>query len=467
MRPAAVPAAIAALGIIATASRSASAASSTATGGFKLPPSVQRTFKNGVRAFVVEYHELPLLEIEVILRTGAAHDPAGKAGLASLTSGLLRKGAGSRTATELAEAVDFVGGSLGASADYEGTRVAGEFLAKDADLALELVTDLLRRPTFAAEEVERLKGEVIGELQAARENPSLTASRRFTAVLYKGHPYGQPPVGLERSVASLTPEDVRGFYRAHYAPAGAIVVAVGHFKSAEMLDKLEARLVDWSAPEPARRATGDPEPPPGRSTYLVDKADATQSQIRIGGIGIRRTDPDYVALQVANTILGAGFTSRLVEEIRVNRGLSYGVGSRLFTMMQPGPFLISTFTKNATTRETIDVALEVMDRFRREGPTEAEVDKARRYLRGLFAIDHQSPEAVAEALAEIAFYDLPRDYYDTYLDKIAAVTAADVKRVSARLPWEKLVILVLGKAAEVGKSLESLGPVTALPLEEP
>src|SRR5262245_4979857 len=287
-------------------------------GGFKLPASATRSLSNGVRVHVMEYHELPLVDLHVVITAGAAHDPAGKEGLADLVAGLLRKGAAARSAQEVAEAVDFVGGSLEASADPDGTRVTAEFMARDLGLGLELLGDVLMRPAFAPEEIERLKGETIAELKAARENPSLLASRRFFQILYGDHPYAHPTPGFEASVASITPEDVRRFYRAHYTPDAAIVVAVGDFKSDEMFSRLEKALGGWTGRSAAQSALPAPAPPKGRTIHLIDKPDQTQSQIRIGGIGIKRTDPDYTAVQVANTILGGGFTSRLMEEIRVN-----------------------------------------------------------------------------------------------------------------------------------------------------
>ncbi|HZI95487.1 MAG TPA: pitrilysin family protein [Patescibacteria group bacterium] len=436
-------------------------------GGFKLPPSVGRTLGNGMRVYVMEYHELPLVDFEVIVGAGAAHDPPGREGLASLVADLLRKGTTTRSAQEIADAVDFVGGSLGASADQEGTRITAEFLTKDLDLGLDLLMDSLRNPAFASAEIERQKAETISELKASRENPGLLASRRFIEILYGGHPYGHPTPGWESTVAPITRDDVAGFYRDNYEPDGIIFIAVGDFKNEEMMAKLEARLTGWKGKTAPRKAVPAPAKLParaGRTIYLVDKPDATQSQIRIGGLGIRRVDPDYAALQVANTILGGGFTSRLVEEIRVNRGLSYGVSSRFYPMLQTGPFMINTFTKNPTTLETIKVALEVEQKFLKEGPTAEELDKARKYLKGAFAIGHQAPDAMADVLGEIAFYGLSKDYYDTWLDRIAAVTVDDVKRVTAKFPAEGSILLVLGKAEEIRKDVETLGPVTVVPL---
>jgi len=439
---------------------------SAMSGGFKLPPHTTRTLKNGARLYVMEYHELPLVDFGVIIGSGSAVDPKGKEGLASLVAELLRKGTATRSAREIADAVDFVGGSLSASADQDGSHLGAEFLAKDLDLALDLLADTLLRPSFTQEEVDRARAETLGELKAAKENPGLLASRRFIEVLYRGHPYGHPTTGWESSVESITRDDVMRYYRDHYAPDNVIVVAVGDFKSDDMLAKLEARLSGWGGKASVRKPLPDPAAPKGRGIYLVDKPDSTQSQIRYGGLGIRRTDPDFAALTVANTILGGGFTSRLVEEIRVNRGLSYGVNSRFYSLLQRGPYMINTFTKNQTTLETVKLAQEVQSKFLKEGPTQEEIDKARKYLKGSFAIGHQSPDAMADVLGEIAFYGLAPDYYDTWLDRIARVTAEDVKRVSAKFPEAESVLLVLGQASEIRKDLETLGAVSVVPLTE-
>ncbi len=439
-----------------------------ARGRFVLPPAVRRAMPSGLRLIAMEYHKLPLVYIDVVIGTGAAHDPSGKEGVASLTAHLLRKGAAGRSAQEIARNVDLAGGSLSASAERDGSRVTAEFLVKDLDLALTLLTDVVMRPDLADQETERLKGEVIGELKALRENPGPLASRRIMEVLYRDHPYGHAAPGYETTVASLSAEDPRRYHAAHYVPENSFIVAVGDFDAGEMLDRLEESFSRWPAsgwrpPEPV------PEPivPGGRLVYLVDKPDATQSQVRIGGIGIRRTDPDHIPVQVANTILGGGFTSRLVQEIRVKRGLSYGVSSRFYPMRREGPFIIGTFSKNETTLDTVQVSLDVLGSFRKEGATAEELDKARKYMKGTFALEHQSPDSLADALTDIAFHGLPEDHYDGYLDRIDAVGLEDVARAAReRFPFERAIILVLGKADEILKDLETLGPVTVVPIDE-
>ncbi len=433
--------------------------------GFRLPAVKSRTFANGLEAHAMEYRKLPLFYLEVTVRAGAARDPEGREGLANLVANLLRKGAGGRTAREIADATEFVGGALGAAADRDGTRLTAEFLAKDRELGLALLRDMLVGPSFADEEIERLKRETISGLRALRESPGPLASRRFVEFLYRGHPYGHAAEGWEESVAAITREDVRRFHEAHYTPDNLIVVAVGDFDSDAMLEALGKELSGCSGRGPEAPDLREPEEPDGRSVVLLDKPDATQSQIRIGGIGIRRMDPDYINLQVANAILGRGFTSRLVQAVRVERGLSYGIDTSFYPLVKRGPFILSTFTKCPTTLETIQVALEGLERFAREGATEEEVSKARKYLRGTFAIEHQSPESLAGAMSEIAFYGLPADYCDTYLRDISDVTVDDVRRTAAsKFPVEKGTILVLGPAKAIGGDLESLGPVTVLPI---
>jgi len=439
----------------------------TASGGFHLPPTITRTLPNGVRVYAMEYHELPLVDFGVIIGSGAAQDPKGREGLADLVSDLLRKGTTTRSAREIADAIDFVGGSLDAGADQDGTRISAEFMKRDLSLGLDLLADMLMNPAFAPDEVERLKSETIGELQAMKENPGALASRRFIELLYGEHPYGHPTSGWETSVEAITPDDARAFYEAHYKPDNIIFVVVGDFDATQTVDAIGRRLAGWTGK--ATRAAEVPHPASlkKRSLYLIDKPDSTQSQIRIGALGIQRTDPDYIPAVVANTILGGGFTSRLVEEIRVNRGLSYGVGSRFYALVETGPFVISTFTKSATTRETVQLALDVMEAFRKEGPTPGELDKARKYLKGAFAIGHQSPDSLADALGELAFHNLPLDYYDNYLDRLASLTVEDVKRVAAeRFPADRLNIVVLGEAKAVRKDIETLGAVTPAPLTE-
>jgi len=458
---------ISVLPIIAmTMTQSGSAASGS---GFRLPPSLSRTLDNGVRIYVMEFRGLPLVNCNVIISAGAAHDPKGKEGLADMTATLLRKGTTSRSAMEIASEIDVLGATLDAVADPDATQVKSEFLARDTDAALDLLAEVVSHPAFSQEELERLRGEKLGALQAVRDDPATLVGRRFLELLYGKHPYGHAVTGWEATVGAITREDVTGFYGRHYVPSRMIVVAVGDFEAPRMLERLAGLFSALPAVKPAGSEGPIPEPaaPGGRAIYLVDKPESTQSQIRIGGIGIDRRDPDYIPLVVANTILGGGFTSRLVEEIRVNRGLSYGVRSRLLAQVQPGPFVISTFTKNATTLETIKVALAELEKFRRDGVTPEELAKARAYLKGTFAIHNQTGTALADALADIAFYQLPADYYDGYLDKIMAVTREDVARVAQRLPFEKLQIVVLGEAKAIRSDLASLGSVKDVPLEAP
>ena len=434
---------------------------------FRLPPTSHRTLENGIRLHVMEFRTLPLVNFHVVVGAGSSVDPEGRAGLADLVADLLRKGTTSRTATQIAEETDTLGALLDTGTDLDASHISSEFLAADAATGLALLHDLIAHPAFSTEEIERLRGEKLGELQAIREDPSALAGRRFMQILYGAHPYGHPVSGWESTISAITREDITGFFARYYVPSNIIVVAAGDFDAKEMMESLSRTFDTLPAAGKAAGPASDAAPvaQAARGIHLIDKPESTQSQVRIGAIGIDRKDPDYIPLMVANTIFGGGFTSRLMEEIRVNRGLSYGVRSRFVATLMDGPYVISTFTKNDTTLEIIQVALAELERFRRDGATAEELERAKSYLKGTFAIGHQSADAMADMMADIAFYALPRDYYDGYLDRLMSVTREDVARVARRFPFDGLQIMVLGEAKAIRAPLATLGTVQDAPLD--
>ena len=416
-------------------------------------PQVRRaTLDNGLRLVVSEYHELPLVEFYVMVGAGAAQDPPGKAGLAALTADTLHRGAGSLSAEALARAVDSLGGRLGAAAGTEASIVTGEFLAKDFSAGLDLLRQVLLEPTFARDEVRRAREEQAANIVAALDDPGAVAEKCFAAFLYGAHPYGRPVEGFRSTVPRLSRGDVRDFYERWYRPNDTILVLVGDVNTADVLIRLREAFGAWRprADAVAVRA-GAPAPVSARRVLLVDKPDSTQTQIRFGNISIPRSHPDYVPATVANTILGGGFTSQLVEELRVKRSLTYSAWSGFAARLQSGDFRVGTFTKSPTTVETLQLALEVEGKFRGTPPAPAALDKAKKFLRGQFPLRLESPDALAARLAEIEFYGLPQDELATYRSRVAEVTAADVERVAREhMPDpEQVAGVVVGKASEI------------------
>ena len=424
----------------------------------RLPPVAHVTFENGLRVQVAEYHELPLVEFYLMIGAGAAQDPPGKDGLAALTAGTLRRGAGKRSAEEVARAIEFLGGRIDAAPGTDGTIVSAEFLSKDFDAGLALLHDVLLEPTFAADEVRRARDEQAAEIVAALEDTSRVADKCFAGFLYGSHPYGRPVEGRRATVAALGRDDVRDFYGRWYRPNTTLLVLVGDVEANAAIARLREAFGGW---QPRADAVPARTPPPapfhGRRLLLVDKPDATQTQLRYGNMAIARNDPRYIAATVANTILGGGFTSKLIEELRIKRSLTYAAWSAFAARLTGGDFRVATFTKSPTTAETLALALGVEGGFRGRAPDRAALEKAKTYLRGQFPLKVESPDALAAKLAEIEFFGLPPDELTAYRSRVAAVSAEDVARVSEALmpsPGD-VAIVVVGKAAEIRDQLAS------------
>ena len=432
----------------------------------EIPPVTRATLPNGLRLVVAEYHELPLVNVVVFVGSGAAQDPPGKEGVAMLTASALRRGAGGMSAEALADAIESLGGSIGATAGTDATVGAAEFLASDVDRGLDLLRKVLREPAFAEDEVRRVRDEQVAALVAGLEEPSVIAERCFAPWLYGTHPYARPVDGRRESVATLDHVAVREFYDRWYRPNNTILVLVGDLAAADAVRKIEAAFGDWTRRDDAvPTRAGAPAPVEARRVLLVDKPDATQTQIRFGAIALARNAPDLLPAQVANTILGGGFTSRLIEELRVKRSLTYGASSAFIARKVGGDFRIHTFTKTPTTLETLKLALDVAGAFRSNPLDPSLVAKARMYMRGQFPLRLETPDALAMRLAEIEFNGLPADELSTYRSRVAAITAADASRAAREHmpPPDRVAITIVGKASEIRAPLEAaFGPVTVL-----
>jgi zinc protease len=436
----------------------------------RLPPIHRTTLPNGLRLVVAEYHELPLLNVVMFVGAGAAQDPAGKEGVAMLTASALRRGAGGMSAEAIADAIESLGGSIGATAGTDATIVAAEFLSADVDKGLDLLKKVVREPGLADDEVRRARDEQLATLVAGLEEPSVVAERCFAPWLYGSHPYGLPVDGRNDSVKALTTGDVKAFYDRWYRPNATILVLVGDVKTEDAVKRLEGTFGDWAGrPDAVAVRAGAPEQITERRVLLVDKPDATQTQIRVGAPSMARNDPELLPGQVANTILGGGFTSKLIEELRVKRSLTYGASSAFVARKVGGDFRISTFTKTPTTLETLKLALEVENTFL-EKPIDAKlIDKAKRYLNGQFPLRVETPDAIAMRLAEIEFNGLPPDDLSTYRTRVDAVTPDEASRVAREKMFDtkNVAITVVGKASEIKGPLEAAyGPVKVVtPLE--
>jgi len=432
---------------------------------FRVPPPSKTILKNGLTVLVLERRTIPLVQFQLMVRSGSTSDPAGKEGTAALAARLLKRGTKSRPASQFFEEVEFVGGTLDTAAGIEASYVRGEFAARDVEVGFNLLADLVLNPAFRPEEFEKEKGLALAGIIDRLDDPGVVARLSFASWLYGGHPYGRPADGTERSVQSITRDDVAAFYEARYAPNNAVLAIVGDIDAAQAAQRAERYFSPWKRRTAPEVKIGEAQAVRGRKILLVDKPDATQSQIRFGNLGMRRADPDYFPMLVGNTVLGGAFTSWLVSEVRGKRGLTYSIVSRVEALRSTGSFHVSTFSKNDSVLETIKVSLDQVRRLRGGDVPEEDLEKARGYLAGSYPLTIESPEDLTAEILSVDLYGLEPDFINQYQRRVRAVSADAVKRVAARrLPLDDLAIVVVGPAQTLKKDLETLGPVTVRPL---
>jgi len=428
-------------------------------GQLKLPPFKKVRLSNGLTLLLMEQHEVPIVSFNVIVKAGSLADPTGKEGTASATAALLRKGTQSRTADQISNELDFVGGQLDAGASFDYSNGAAEFVKKDISKGLDLLADVLLNPTFPQDEVTKLLKQRIDEIKAAKDSAQEVIGNYFAAFLYGSHPYGRPPRGDEKSSAAITRADVLAYYQTYYTPENTILAAVGDFDAAEMERTLTARFGGWKAPAPLVLKLSDPAPFSGKKLLLVDKPDSTQTFFQIGNLGIARTNPDRVLIQVINTLFGGRFTSMLNTELRIKSGLTYGARSSFIRFRLAGPFVISTYTRNETTEKAIDMTLDVLKRLHEKGVSEDELKSAKTYLKGQFPTTIETGDQLADLLAQLELYGLDASDVNGYYAKIDSMTMADAQRVIKQyFPIDSLVFVLIGKASEIEPIVRKYAP---------
>ena len=430
----------------------------------RLPPHAREVLPNGLTVIVVERRSLPLVSIRLVLRAGSSHDPAELPGLAAFTARLLRHGAGQRDARQFADDLDFIGGSVGASVGLDQMTVDGEFTTETWSAGLELYRDALFAPTFDESEIERERRRGIAEITQSHDDPEHVADRAFQYYLFgEGHPYGHPAEGTIAAIERLRREALVRFHAEAMVPDGSVLVVVGDVPAAETLATLRATFGAWKG---TGRVPGPPSPAPrisGRRCVLVHDEGSGQVQYRTGNVGVERRTPHFHALLVANTAFGGGFTSRLMREIRVNRGLTYGIGSRFLTAMAPGPFMISSFTRNACIAEMHEVVTSLAAAMHAKGPTDEEVAAARAYLLGMQVRRLETSEALAGAIAETEIFSLGLQSITDFRRDVEAVDRdAAARAMAACLPGDDLLTVLVGDRASVEPVARTFGDLTVV-----
>ncbi len=393
------------------------------------PQVVERKLSNGATLLVSEQHALPIVLVLGVLDAGSRRDPVDRFGVANMTADVLTEGTSTRSAQEIAEAIEFIGGSLSAGAGVETATVSLRVLRKDLDTGIDLFADVLLRPAFPELELDRAREATIAGLRAEEDNPTAVANRVFGHELYGDHPYAHPVAGDAESVARIDRAAVRAFYKANYGPTGSAIVVVGDIDAADVERRLNGALATWKG---GSASPIELQPAPQPRARRVDVArSVTQASIVLGHRGVARSDPDFEAISVMNYVLGGGgFSSRLMEKIRNQAGLVYSVSSYFSGGQLRGSFRVTMQTKNESVEQAIALTRAEIEKMVAEGVGAEELADAKRFLTGSFPLSLDSNGEIASFIARSWSQGLGLDAADQYLRKIEAVTVEDLQRVA-------------------------------------
>ncbi|MGI8542171.1 MAG: M16 family metallopeptidase [Aridibacter sp.] len=426
---------------------------------FSIPNIEKKKLSNGMSVWIVPQNELPIISMNLVMNTGGTANPNNKEGLASMTAGLLESGTKTRTATEISNEQQSIGANIGAFSDWDSTNAVMQTLTKHLDKALDIYADVIVNPIFPGDELEiARKRALIGFLQR-KDNPNAIAAVAYSKLLYGvNHPYGRELSGNENSIKSIKRDDLVKFYETYYRPNNSTLIVVGDVNSKTLIPKLEKAFANWkSADVPA---TDIPKvnnfDKPG--IYIVDKPGAAQSIVQIGQIGVSRDNPDYVPLQVMNSILGGQFSARLNMNLREDKGYTYGARSGFSTRRGAGPFTASAGVQTAVTKESVVEFMKELNGIRGLRPvTEDELDYNKQSIIRRFPRTMETVGQISNQLSDLVVYGLSDSYFNDYLSKINSVNLKDVSRVAnTYLTPDKMAILIVGDRKVIEPKLKDI-----------
>jgi zinc protease len=423
----------------------------------KFPPYQIQTLPNGLQVVAVLHHEQPAVSMRLLIRAGSASDPKGKLGLVHELASLLDQGTETKSASDLADAIDFIGGAMGTGAATDLTHLNMVVMKDSFAAGMRMLSDMARHPAFAPAEMDRQRQQVLSGLKVSLEDPDYVADAVFDRLVYGFHPYGMPHTGTPESVNGITRDDLVAFHKRYFAPNNAILAVVGDVTAEEAFDTVRKVFGDWERKEiPVEKFI---EPPvPTRRLIVVNKPDAVQTEVRVGHVGIARKHPDYMAINLAIRILGGEGSNRLHNVLRTQRGLTYGAQADMDTLKETGDFLAHTNTRSVATAEVVRVIFDEFWRLQREPVGERELADAKAYLTGSFPLTIETPDAIALQVLNVVFYGLPIEELESFRERVNAVTVADIQRVMrAYLQPDRLSVVLVGNLAAFEKDLKGVG----------
>ena len=425
---------------------------------YRFPRFERGLLANGIKLVVAPVPKLPVVSMMAIVEAGATCDPIGREGLAELTARALIEGTRTVDGPELTERLEGIGGSVDPSTDWDYMAASTTVIAARAPAALALLGEILMAPSFPEREIDRLKSERYAELLQQRAEPRGLADEMFSRFLYGPNSrYAEPEGGNERSITTITREDVVAFHRARYQPRATTLIVAGDITSEAAVRMVEGVFSSWGGSVVSAPVVRDQPASERRRLHVVAKNDAPQSELRVGHVGVARSHPDYFRIVIMNAILGGLFSSRINLNLREAHAYTYGAFSHYDWRRGAGPFVVSTAVKSDVTDGAVREVLNEIERMREAEPTNEELSLATSYLDGVFPIRYETTSAIAGALASLVVHDLPDDYFDRYREHIRSVTATDVL-TAARLHLhpEQLQVAVVGDPEIVLEPLERL-----------
>lgn len=425
-----------------------------------LPQRLRHVLPNGLRVLIAPKKDLPLVALRLVVEGGSAADPPAKRGVGALCDNLLLRGTERRDADALHEAIEGVGGSLDSGTGRDASVVAASVPSDALSLAVELLAEVATQPAFPPDEVRAEKERVLAELAQTHDDPASSAERLLLAsALPEGHPYAIPPSGTQESVARVRRDDVVRAHQRRFLPGRAILVVVGDVEPEAALRRIRRRFGGWSGEEGPTRRGGPAHEEGGVHLRLMHRQEASQVQVGLATpIFASRQDPDFFPAVVANSALGGGFTSRLIDAIRVERGLSYSASTRLAFLREAGFLLFRSFTKNESLAELLSLTLDEVAKVRSEGFDEEELDRAQRYLCGIHPLRYETNEQIAAALADLELFGLPSDWVERYRERVRAVTPEQAHDVARRHFFaEGFGVTLVGEREAVRRGLREAG----------
>src|SRR4030095_12205637 len=435
----------------------------------QFPKPAEKTLANGLRIIVIERAGTPLVTAQLVIKNGGEVDPPELAGIGNMLADLITKGTEKRSATEIAEAMEALGGSIYSSALWDSTRVGIDVMSSKVEPAIDILADVVRRPTFKEDEIERLRQQTLDDLTVELGDPAAITRYVASRVVFGDAPYGQPLAGPPQTIAAINRNAFVKHHRLWYRPDNAILIVGGDIKASAAFALAERYFGDWKKPAeplpmlPAQKAAGMN----GQRVVVVDKPDAGQAAVMVARVGIERTSPDYFEGIVANSVLN-GYSGRLNQEIRIKRGLSYGAGSSLEARRDVGPFVATAQTKNESGPEVAGLLVTEMERLSASPPAESELTPRKAFLIGEFSRNLETVNGLVSRISSLALHGLSLDEINHFIENVQLINSSDVEKFArTKLDAKSSDIIIVGNSKVFLSELQKrYGNVEVIPFSQ-